>query len=217
MKGIFITIEGPEGSGKTSLIKGLLPLLKEYFNISIMSTREPGGTFLAEKIRHIIFDLQSEKMDAKTESLLFAASRREHLVKKIFPALKKGRFVIADRFVDSSLAYQGVGQNLGIKTIATLNTFVTEGLKPDLTLYLDLKPKMGLARIKQNRANEVNRFDLSDLEFHQRVHKGYLEIAKENPKRVVVINAHQILAKVIKESFEVIVRRFPKRSFLEEK
>jgi dTMP kinase len=216
MKGVFITVEGPEGSGKTSLIKRILPLLKKHFNVSIMTTREPGGIPLAERIRHVILDLQGEKMDAKTESLLFAASRREHLIKKILPALKKGQFVISDRFVDSSLAYQGVGENLGMKAIAALNTFVTEGLKPDLTIYLDLKPAEGLARIKQNRNDEVNRFDLSSLEFHQKVRKGYLEIARKNPKRVVVVNAHQALTKVIEESFAVIVNRFPKK-ILEEK
>ncbi|MDR0691166.1 MAG: dTMP kinase [Streptococcaceae bacterium] len=210
MKGIFITVEGSEGSGKTSLIQGLLPLLAERSNALVMTTREPGGIPLAERIRDIILDLQSEEMDEKTESLLFAASRREHLVKKILPALEEGKLIIADRFVDSSLAYQGVGRGLGIETIAALNAFVTEGLEPDLTLYLDLKPKEGLARIQQNRANEVNRLDLLGLKFHQKVHVGYLKIAKENPQRVVVINAQQALAKVIADCFEVIIHRFPK-------
>jgi dTMP kinase len=209
MKGIFITVEGAEGSGKTSLIKGILPLLKKRSNAFIMTTREPGGIPLAEKIRGFILDLQSEEMNEKTESLLFAASRREHLVKKILPALKEGKLVIADRFVDSSLAYQGVGRGLGIETIAALNAFVTEGLEPDLTLYLDILPAEGLARIQQNRANEINRLDLSGLEFHQKVHAGYLKIAKDNPKRVVVIDAQQALTKVIEDCFEVIVYRFP--------
>ncbi|MDR1013341.1 MAG: dTMP kinase [Lactobacillales bacterium] len=210
MKGIFITVEGPEGSGKTSLIKGLLPLLKERSNALIMATREPGGIPLAERIRGVILDLQSEEMDEKTESLLFAASRREHLVKKILPALKEGKIVIVDRFVDSSLVYQGVGRGLGIETIVALNAFVTGDLEPDLTLYLDLKPEEGLARIQQNRANEVNRLDLLGLEFHQKVHAGYLKIAKDNPQRVVVINAQQTLTKVIADCFEVIVCRFSK-------
>jgi dTMP kinase len=211
MKGIFITVEGAEGSGKTSLIQGILPLLKEHSNAFIITTREPGGIPLAEKIRNVILDVQSEEMDKKTESLLFAASRREHLMKKILPALKDGKIVITDRFVDSSLAYQGVGRGLGIETIANLNTFVTDDLEPDLTLYLDILPEEGLARIQQNRANEVNRLDLSGLEFHQKVHAGYLKIAKDNPKRVVVIDAQQPLTKVIEDCFEVIVRRFPER------
>lgn len=209
MNGLLITIEGPEGAGKTSIMQSMVPLLRARAQTSVITTREPGGILIAEEIREVILSSKNESMDDKTEALLFMASRREHLVKKVLPALKAGKVVIIDRFIDSSIAYQGVGRNLGIKAIANLNEFATDGIKPQLTLYLDIEIEKGLSRIKQNRTDEVNRIDLTELSFHKRVREGYLKIAHNSPERVAVIDANQTFAAVVQEGLNVIIQRFP--------
>ncbi|MDR3157016.1 MAG: dTMP kinase [Lactobacillales bacterium] len=209
MSGLLITIEGPEGAGKTSIMQSMVPLLRARAKTSVITTREPGGIPIAEEIREVILSSKNEGMDNKTEALLFIASRREHLVKKVLPALKDDKVVIIDRFIDSSLAYQGVGRDLGIRAIESLNEFATDGIKPQLTLYLDVEVEEGLSRIEQNRVDEVNRIDLTELSFHKKVREGYLEIAHNNPERVAIIDASQTFATVVREGLNVIIQRFP--------
>lgn len=182
----FISFEGGEGSGKTTIIKQLkIDLEKQGFKV--LQTREPGGSEIAEGIRQIILNIANVKMDPRTEALLYAASRRQHLVEVILPALQNGNIVLCDRFVDSSLAYQGYARGLGINQIYELNRFAIEDLLPGLTIYLDLDPEIGLRRIKDNN-RACNRLDLESLEFHKKVREGYLLIAKQYPTRIKVVN-----------------------------
>ena len=210
MKGMFITVEGPDGAGKTSLINELGPLLKEGLSASLLLTREPGGSVLAEKIRQLILDPRNTMMDERTEALLYAAARRQHLVEKVLPALERGEMVLCDRFVDSSIAYQGAGRRIGVQAVAELNEFAIEGLVPDLTLYLDVDTDTGLQRIKQGRtAAELDRLDIESNVFHQRVRHAYLRLAEENTERIVTINARQSLDLVVKDCLQVIQQAFP--------
>lgn len=209
LKGLFITIEGPDGAGKTSLINELVPRLEKVAKAEMITTREPGGIPIAEEIREVILNPTNTLMDERTEALLYAASRRQHLVEKVLPALASGKLIIGDRFVDSSLAYQGAGRKIGMEKIAEINEFATEGLQPDLTLYLDIDSDTGLSRIRHNRSDEMNRLDMETLEFHQRVRHGYLKIAEMYPERIHTIDAHQVLFQVVDEAYEVITQRFP--------
>ncbi len=209
MSGIFITIEGPDGAGKTSVINELYPRLQMLAKEGIIKTREPGGSKIAEKIRQIILDPRHGEMDERTEALLYAAARRQHLVEVILPALNAGKIVICDRFVDSSLAYQGAGRRIGMAEIAQLNEFATEGTQPDFTLYLDVDSDTGLRRIQQNRTHQIDRLDSEGLEFHQRVRHAYLKLLEENPSRIHRIDARTGLQEVVDESFKVIVASYP--------
>ena len=209
MEGIFITIEGPDGSGKTSVIQSLLPMLEKILDQTIVATREPGGSRIAEEIRELILNPEHTEMDVRTEALLYAAARRQHLVEKIIPALDEGKIVICDRFVDSSLAYQGIARGIGIDQIAAINQFATEGLSPNLTLYLDVEAHIGLERINKNKDNrQFDRLDQEDLTFHQLVRSAYLDLAKENPKRIVSINANQELDQVILACYTILLEYF---------
>lgn len=206
LKGIFITIEGPDGSGKTSVIQSLLPMLEKELARTIVATREPGGSEIAEKIRELILDPAHTEMDVRTEALLYAAARRQHLVEKIIPALKDERIVICDRFVDSSLAYQGVARGIGMDPIAAINQFATENLSPDITLYLDVEAHIGLERINENKAyRQFDRLDQEDLKFHQTVRSAYLDLVKKNPTRMVHVDANQELDQVILECYTILV------------
>ena len=196
MSGIFISIEGPEGSGKTTLINALVPKLKSSSRADIIATREPGGIKISEQIRRIILDPENSEMDARTEALLFAASRRQHLVEKVMPALEADKLVIADRYVDSSLAYQGQARKLGISVIAELNEFATDGLLPQLTLLLDLDPETGLKRIMQHRQDEINRIDMESIAVHQLVRHGFLNVLELYPERIKKIDARQTPDKI---------------------
>ena len=209
VSGIFITIEGPDGAGKTSVISELYPRLQLIAKKGIIKTREPGGIRIAEKIRQIILDPRNEEMDERTEALLYAAARRQHLVEVILPALNEGKIIICDRFVDSSLAYQGAGRRIGMSEIAQINEFATEGTTPHFTLYLDVDSDTGLRRIQQNRTHQIDRLDSEGLEFHQRVRHDYLKIAEENPERITKIDARMGLQEVVDKSFAAIVERFP--------
>ncbi|MBF8807457.1 MAG: dTMP kinase [Enterococcus lacertideformus] len=209
MNGLFITIEGPDGAGKTSILNELFPLLKKVAKTTIIQTREPGGIPIAEEIRAVILDPKNERMDERTEALLYAAARRQHLVEKILPALSKGSIVLCDRFVDSSLAYQGAGRRIGISEIARLNEFATEGTTPDFTLYLDIDSDTGLRRIEENRHDQIDRLDSEGLEFHQRVRHAYLKLAEENPERVYKIDARKSFEEVLQMSYQVIVEQYP--------
>ena len=174
---MFITLEGPEGSGKTTAVEAAVKKLEEM-GYQIVRTREPGGTPIAEQIRNVILDKGNTAMDPRTEALLYAASRRQHLVEKVWPALKEGKIVICDRYLDSSLAYQGGARGLGVENILNVNLFATENTWPDLTLLFDIKPEVGLARISANADREVNRLDLEKLDFHNKVRDTFLALAK---------------------------------------
>lgn len=204
---MFITIEGPEGSGKSSVTKKVAEML-ERDGEQIVMTREPGGTPIAEQIRNVILDKENTKMDPMTEALLYAASRRQHLVEKVWPLSKEGKIVISDRFIDSSLAYQGGARGLGIDRIYDLNmTYATEGYSPDLTLLFDLEPEIGLARIAANASREVNRLDLEKIEFHRQVRQTFLDLAKRFPERFVVIDASKSFDEVVAETYKVVKDR----------
>lgn len=187
MKGLFITIEGNDGSGKSTVIASLKEQLAKL-NVEVIYTREPGGSYVAEKIREVILDNDNIAMDDRTEALLYAASRRQHLKETVFPALELGKLVVCDRFIDSSLAYQGVARGLGIDNIYEMNQFATEGFMPDLTIYLLVDPQVGIDR-KSNQ-KELDRLEHEKLEFHTKVYKGYLELAERFKNRVVIIDAN---------------------------
>ena len=206
---MFITIEGPEGSGKTTAVDTAVKEL-EKMGYQIVRTREPGGTPIAEQIRNVILDKANTAMDKRTEALLYAASRRQHLVEKVWPALKEGKIVICDRYLDSSLAYQGGARGLGVDNVLNINMFATEGTFPDLTLLFDIEPEIGLARIAANANREVNRLDLEKLEFHKTVRNTFLELAKRYPERFVIIDASKSQEEVAKATLDVMLSRICK-------
>ncbi|UJF15878.1 dTMP kinase [Jeotgalibaca sp. MA1X17-3] len=211
MDGIFITLEGPDGSGKTTALQEIVRKLPEYTEKQIFATREPGGSPIAEKIREIILDTTHTEMDARTEALLYAASRRQHLVEKVIPALEKGAIVLCDRFVDSSIAYQGFARGIGEAGIFKINEFATEGIQPDLTLFLDIPAEVGLERILTNQdSREYNRLDQEKLDFHEKVREGYLRLAAEYPERIVTINGCLSPEEVAKQCLQSIQNRFYK-------
>lgn len=206
VNGTLISFEGPEGAGKSSVLEAILPLLEEK-GIPFITTREPGGVDIAEKIRQVILDPDHTSMDAKTELLLYIASRRQHLVERVLPALAAGKVVLMDRFIDSSVAYQGYGRGLSVEDIEWLNQFATDGLKPDLTLYFDLDVEEGLARIARNQEREVNRIDLEGLELHHKVRQGYLALAEKEPERIVKIDASQSFEAVLADVLTILEKR----------
>ncbi len=206
-KGIFISFEGPDGAGKTTVLEAILPQLKKLVAKEVITTREPGGVAIAESIRDLILDVNHTNMDDKTELLLYIAARRQHLVERILPELKKGNLVLVDRFIDSSIAYQGYGRGLDADAVTWLNNFATDGLQPDLTLYFDVDSQIGLTRIEKNKEREVNRLDLEQLDMHCRVRSGYLKLAQENPDRIVTIDAARPLEEVITDALFIIKQR----------
>ena len=203
---MFITLEGPEGSGKTTAVEAAVAAL-EAKGYQIVRTREPGGTPIAEQIRNVILDKANTNMDPRTEALLYAASRRQHLVEKVWPALKEGKIVICDRYLDSSLAYQGGARGLGVDNILNVNLFATENTWPDLTLLFDITPEEGLKRISANANREVNRLDLEKLEFHHKVRDTFLELAKRYPERFVIIDASKSREEVACATLDAIMSR----------
>ncbi len=203
---LFITLEGPEGSGKSSALKIVTEKLKEL-NYSVVITREPGGTPISEQIRNVILDKSNTMMDSRTEALLYAASRRQHLVEKIWPSLKEGKIVFCDRYLDSSLSYQGYARGLGVEEVLKVNEYATEGTFPDITFLFDIDPKIGLERISKNSSREVNRLDVEKLSFHQKVREGYLELSKRFPNRYIVIDASSPLEKVADEVLKNILKK----------
>ena len=205
-KGIFISLEGPDGAGKSSVLEALIPIL-EAKGQAFVTTREPGGVAVAEKIRDVVLDPKHTEIDEKTELLLYIASRRQHLVERILPALDRGEMVLVDRFIDSSVAYQGFGRGLKVADIDWLNDFATDGLKPDLTLYFDIEAEEGLARIAKSRERGADRLDRESVEWHQRVREGYLSILEKEPNRVRKIDASQPLEKVVADTLAVLAER----------
>ncbi|WP_313628799.1 dTMP kinase [Enterococcus italicus] len=214
MSGLFITIEGPDGAGKTTALNELFPRLAKETNRKVIATREPGGVRISEKIRDLILDPNNEEMDVRTEALLYAAARRQHLIEVIMPALAAGHIVLCDRFVDSSLAYQGAGRRIGIESVAQINEFATEGLQPDFTLYLDIDSDEGLRRIQTSRKASIDRLETEGLEFHQRVRHAYLKLVEKEPERFSLIHANQDVQEVVNECYTKIKTKYP--TFFEE-
>ncbi len=203
---LFITFEGGEGSGKSSVMRLVAERLEKEGH-ALITTREPGGTPIAEEIRNVILDKKNTAMDPRTEALLYAASRRQHLVEKVWPALKEGKLVLCDRYLDSSLAYQGGARHLGIDQVLGINMFATEGSFPDLTLLFDIEPEAGLERIAANKGREVNRLDLEKMAFHHDVRAGFHELAKRYPERYVIIDASKPLEEVAEAAYQAIKNR----------
>ena len=202
-RGIFISFEGTEGSGKSTLIRNLAQLLDSK-GFSTVQTREPGGNGLAEQIRTILL---STAMDPRTELFLYEAARAEHLAKSILPALKSGAIVLCDRFTDSTLAYQAYARGLPWKEVKSLNRIATGGLRPHLTVLLDLDPAIGLSRVR-----DPNRFEAEGLEFHKKVRKGFLEAKAEDPKRWLVLNPAKKSADQIAEAtLHALLKKFKKQ------
>jgi len=203
-KGLFITFEGPEGSGKTTVSQQVAAYLTEK-GYEIVSTREPGGIDIAEQIRRVILDTNNTAMDERTEALLYAAARRQHLVEKVIPALKQGKIVLCDRFLHSSLAYQGYARGIGAQEVLKINEFAIDGQMPDVTLYFDIRPEVGLERISENKEREVNRLDQEALEFHEKVRKGYLTLLDQDEK-MIRIDAEKSVEEVFQQTIHEIKR-----------
>lgn len=185
--GYFISIEGGDGVGKTTAIKKLEEKLTSN-NISYYLTREPGGSKISESIRNIILDKNNLEEDCKTEALLYAASRRQHLVEIVLPKLFDGQLVITDRYIDSSLAYQGYARDIGIKKVLSINKFAIDSYFPDLTFFLDLSPEEGLKRISKNKREE-DRLDKEKASFHNKVYEGYKKVIRKYKRRFVIVDA----------------------------
>ena len=203
-KGLFITFEGCEGSGKTTVSKYLYNRLKEE-GYDVIYSREPGGVDIAEQIRAVILNVNNTAMDPRTEALLYAASRRQHLAEVVLPALNEGKIVLCDRFVDSSLVYQGYARGIGIDKVWELNQFAIDDCMPDMTLYYDVDVEIGLARVRSR--GELNRLDSENVEFHKSVRHAYQLIAEKYPERIVTIDSNQCLQTVEEESYRLLKNR----------
>ncbi|PEQ90212.1 dTMP kinase [Bacillus sp. AFS006103] len=205
-RGIFITFEGPDGAGKSTIID---MVAKQFENVLL--TREPGGIDIAEQIRAVILNKENTAMDPRTEALLYAAARRQHLIEKVRPALDEGKIVLCDRFVDSSLAYQGYARGLGIEEVFAINQFAIENLMPELTIYFEIEPELGLERINKNKGREINRLDLENLEFHQKVSEGYQLLIERFPDRIRCINASGTVEEVFQETLKIIEEKLSQK------
>lgn len=201
---MFITLEGPEGSGKTSHIPHLVEFLREKGH-TIFPTREPGGTSISEQIRDVLHDMKNAEMHPRTETLLYQAARAQIVEQVIKPRLADGEIVISDRYYDSTIAYQGYGHQQDLEQIRALVKYATGGLTPDLTILLDLDVEVGLGRKKKD--NEWNRLDAYTVEFHKRVRAGYQEMVKAEPQRWVVVNSEQAWESVQVELRKVILEK----------
>lgn len=197
----FITFEGGECSGKTTVINEIQKEL-DKLNIKYILTREPGGIKISEEIRNIILDVNNTKMTPECEALLYAAARIQHLKEKVIPALENGYIVLCDRYIDSTIAYQGYARGLGIENVLSVNKFALDYL-PDLTIFIDVEPSVALKRLK-NR-DKVDRLDLEDEKFHKNVYLGYKEVEKLYPDRVKTINGNNELEKVVKDCKKAVL------------
>ena len=199
--GLFITFEGIEGSGKSTQIHGLAEWLRKK-GVNILVTREPGGTPLADRIRSHLLDARNHRISARTELFLYEVARRDHVMEVIRPALSRGETVLCDRFTDATVAYQGFGRKIPIRLVQFLNEVAAGGLKPDITFLMDLPPKKGLARARE-RNKQLDRLESEALDFHQRVRRGYLTLARKEKRRFRIIHAdstrNQILDKICRE------------------
>ncbi len=207
-KGLFITFEGCDGCGKTTAITNVDRILSDN-NIEHILTREPGGSRIAEEIRNIILDKKNVEEDCRTEALLYAASRRQHLVEKVLPSLNEGKLVICDRYLDSSLAYQGYARGIGIDNVMSINAFAIENTMPDLTFFLDLSPEEGMKRIS-SRTRESDRLDQEKITFHQKVYEGYKIVNEMFKDRIIVIDASQTRDAIAEEIADFILKKLGK-------
>lgn len=199
-KGHFITLEGPDGSGKSTQIG----LLRKYFtdrSLEVVETREPGGTRIGEKIRDIILDKNNTEMNPITEALLYAASRSQHVHEVIKPALSDGKVVICTRYIDSSIVYQGAARGLGIDVVYTINNIAIQGVMPDLTILFDMDPEKALKR--KTSENDADRLELENIEFHKKVYNAYREIAKNN-NRIKIVDASGSVDEIHKEIVKAV-------------
>jgi dTMP kinase len=203
-QGLFITFEGPDGSGKTTISQHIHDALVKL-GYPVIYTREPGGIDIAEQIRQVVLDPKNTAMDVKTEALLYAASRRQHFVEKVLPALQQHQIVLCDRFIDSSLAYQGYGREIGVEAVLAINEFAIEGHYPDLTIYLDLSAQGGLKRIRHR--HYLDRLDQESEAFHRRVVEGYQQVVQAFPHRIVRVDASQALNKVKKKALQLVLKK----------
>jgi dTMP kinase len=208
-KGLFITGEGGEGAGKTSVLKKIYIHLTEQ-GYDVLFTREPGGISISEDIRSVILDEKNTQMDGHTEALLYAAARRQHLIEKIIPALEAGKIVLCDRFIDSSLAYQGHARSIGIEKVLAINEFAIEDYYPDATLFFEICPKIGLERIAKDKGREINRLDKEKIDFHEKVYEGFLEVRKRYQERIITIDASQSFDKVFENALKLVEARITK-------
>ena len=199
MRGLFISIEGPDGSGKSTQIENIKKFFEDK-NIEIVFTREPGGTAIGERIREIILDNSFKEMDSMTEAMLYAASRAQHVAQVIGPALEAGKVVVCDRFVDSSLAYQGFGRELG-DAVEVINSYAIGPYMPDVTFLMKLDPNEGKHRIQENRDTQ-DRLEHEKLAFHRKVYKGYLELEKRYPGRILGIDASRGIDEIRDEIYK---------------
>ena len=206
---MFITFEGPDGSGKTSQLELLMPVLKEKYP-DMIRTREPGGTDIGDQIRSVIMNMKNKSMHPRAEILLFCASRAQLVEELVRPALQSGKLVLCDRYADSTLAYQGYGHGVDKEMLTRLLEFATGGLKPDLTLLFDISAESGLRRRLTNH-DEWNRMDDYAIQFHERVRRGYLEMAEAEPDRWVVINADRPREEIHKEVLSIIQKAMEAR------
>ncbi|MEK4014627.1 dTMP kinase [Peribacillus sp. FSL M8-0224] len=198
-RGIFITMEGPEGAGKTTITQMLGKALQKE-GYQVLLTREPGGVPISEQIREVILNKDNTAMDSRTEALLYAAARRQHLVEVVMPELERGGIVLCDRFIDSSLAYQGHARGLDIEEVYNINKFAIGDMMPDATLFFDIDPEEGLRRIQSNGEREVNRLDLEALDFHKKVCEGYQFIINRWKERFIIVDAGRTIDEVFEES-----------------
>lgn len=194
-KGLFIVFEGGEGAGKSTILDKIYDWMNNE-DISCIKTREPGGIKISEQIRSIILDNNNTEMDERTEALLYAAARRQHLVEKIIPALNEGKVVLCDRFIDSSLAYQGYARGIGMDEILEINKFAIGEYMPDLSIFFDLEPSEGLKRINIDNNREVNRLDNEKIDFHNKVREGYYKILEKDKDRIVKVDASKTIDEV---------------------
>ncbi len=202
MRGLFITLEGGDGAGKSTQIENITRFFEER-DLVVVHSREPGGTKIGELLRSIILDKEHPEMDDVTEMLLYAASRAQHTREFIIPALERGDIVICDRYVDSSIAYQGYGRELG-EMVSVVNGYATGGLVPDITFWMDIDPEAGKARA--SKAGELDRLELEKLDFHYRTYEGYREIAEKNPDRVKIIDASATVEAITEEIYAYLER-----------
>jgi dTMP kinase len=204
-EGLFITIEGGEGSGKTTVCDRIVKALKAR-GYEVIQTREPGGSPLSECLRDILLNpKESYKIGERAELLLFLAARAQHIEEQILPALRQGKVVVCDRFNDSSIAYQGCARHLGMHYVEKLCQLATEGLaEPNCTLFLDLDPALGIERVKEKRRERFDRLEQEKLQFHREVRQGYLHLADENPDRIEVIDAAQPLEAVVESCLQAL-------------
>ncbi len=202
-KGKLIVFEGCDGSGKTTVSKEISDRLSKA-GYPVIYTREPGGSEIAEEIRHIILNPKNTAMDVRTEALLYAASRRQHLVETIIPAIDQGKIVISDRYVNSSLVYQGYARKIGIEKVKTINDFAIEGYSPYRTIYLDIDPQVGLERLKDRKY--LDRLDKEALAFHQLVHEGYKIVNETYKDNIEIFDASKTIPEVVEEVYNYLVK-----------